>query len=472
MASININLRTDATSPFNSVSAGAAVDKFFSTRYAYDVTHSSSAAGVLDGTTMTIKYPDGSVNTFLDVTLANPNATSGEASATLQNIRNAGAGYTIRGTLNYHYDYGANGVVLIGTGESIKSASCASTMADGQRYGISLEGGIAVPQTGNYYGSLSSLKASSNGTISTLSGNFSVQGNATSVGQGLSSTMLSGTLDSIYETYGDGSLVYVADLGLQISGSTALGKTLLEDGNNFSGDDRFNVTLPASLSTPWKLSSGAGNDKITISGGGSGLSVNAGTGNDVITLGDSNHAVDGGAGIDTAVFSGARAAYAITKTADGYSVKGSAGTDTLVGVERVQFSDSTLALDISGNGGQVYRLYQAAFNRVPDAGGLGYWIKAADNGATLQSIAAEFIKSDESKAMYGANPNNADFLDKLYHNVLHRAGDKAGYDWWLGHMNAGDTSQAAALAEFGESAENQAALIGSIGNGFTFTPYG
>jgi hypothetical protein len=44
--------------------------------------------------------------------------------------------------------------------------------------------------------------------------------------------------------------------------------------------------------------------------------------------------------------------------------------------------------------------------------------------------------------MYGANPSNADFLDKLYHNVLHRAGDTAGFDWWLGRPRSGANTQA------------------------------
>ncbi|MYM69292.1 DUF4214 domain-containing protein [Pseudoduganella sp. FT55W] len=470
MATININLRSNITTPF--ANAGAGIDKFISTRYAFDVAHASYTTGVLDGSTMTISYPDGAINKFSGVTLANPNAFSGSASATQQTIQQASGAITIQGTLNYHYDYGANGVVLAGIGESIQSASYHTKLADGQDYTVTLQGAVSVPQSGNYSGTLTSMTASSQGASSTLSGNFSVQGNAASVGPGLSSTVLSGKLDSISETYGDGSSFSATGLGLQISGSTVLGKALLENGNNFSGDDTINVTLPATLSTPWKLASGAGNDKIVIKGGGNGLSVDAGIGNDVITLSDSNHTVDGGAGIDTAVFGGARAAYTIAKTADGYSVKSSAGTDTLVGVERVQFSDSTMALDISGNGGQVYRLYQAAFNRVPDAGGLGYWIKSMDSGMSLDSIAGQFTQSGEFQAMYGATPSNGDFLDKLYHNVLHRGGDAGGTKYWLDILDTHALTQAQVLAFFGESPENQAALIGSIGNGFTFTPFG
>jgi hypothetical protein len=470
MASINITLLSNLSSPFNN--AGTAVDKFFISRYLYDVTHASNAAGVLDGSTMTIRYGDGAINQFTGVTLANPNATSGAASATQQTIQQAAGPITIHGTLNYHYDYGPNGVVLTGTGENIDSASYTAPLADGHSYNIQLQGAVAVPTSGDYSGTLSTLTASAGGTSSTLSGSFSVQGNAATVGLGLSHTTLSGTLNTIDETYADGSRFSASDLGLKISGSTVLGKAVLEDGNNFAGDDTIKVSLPAALSTPWKLAAGAGNDKVTLQGGGGGLSVDAGSGNDTITLLDSKHSVDGGAGVDTVVFSGARAAYSISKMDAGFSVLSSAGTDTLSNVERLQFSDSAVALDVNGNGGQVYRLYQAAFNRTPDAGGLGFWIKAMDSGATLESIAAEFIKSDESKAMYGTNPGNADFVDKLYHNVLHRAGDPGGFDFWVGQLDAHNGTQAQILAAFGESPENQAALIGSIGNGFTYTPYG
>jgi hypothetical protein len=470
MASINISLLSNVSSPFANAATG--VDKFFTTRYAYDVTHASTAAGVLDGSTMTIRYTDGAINQFTGVTLANPNATNGAASATQQTIQQAAGAITIRGTLNYHYDYGASGVVLTGTGENINSASFTAALADGHSYNVQLQGAVAVPTSGDYTGTVSTLTASAGGTSSTLSGSFSVQGNAASVGQGASHTTLSGTLNTIDETYADGSRFSATDLGLKISGSTVLGKALLEDGNNFAGDDTIKVTLPSTLSTPWKLAAGAGNDKVTLQGGGGGLSVDAGSGNDTITLLDSKHSVDGGAGVDTVVFSGARAAYSISKTDAGFSVQSSAGIDTLSNVERLQFGDSAVALDVNGNGGQVYRLYQAAFNRTPDAGGLGFWIKAMDSGATLESIAAEFIKSDESKAMYGANPNNADFVDKLYHNVLHRAGDPGGFDFWVGQLNAHNGTQAQILAAFGESPENQAALIGVIGNGFTYTPYG
>ena len=58
------------------------------------------------------------------------------------------------------------------------------------------------------------------------------------------------------------------------------------------------------------------------------------------------------------------------------------GEDTLVSVERLVFSDVTVALDLDGVGGQAYRIYKAAFDREPDSGGLGYWIAQMETAWT------------------------------------------------------------------------------------------
>ena len=195
--------------------------------------------------------------------------------------------------------------------------------------------------------------------------------------------------------------------------------------------------------------------------------------NNVLTGGAGDDTIDGGAGTDTAVFSVARATSTITKSGTGWTVSSTAdGSDTLANVERLQFTDATVALDISGIGGQAYRIYQAAFNRAPDAGGLGFWISAMDKGYSLKSVAEGFVASGEFKTLYGTSPTNAELISKMYDNVLHRTPDQGGYDFWLGVLNRRDATVAEVLAQFGESAENVAALVGVIGNGFAFTPYG
>jgi hypothetical protein len=82
-----------------------------------------------------------------------------------------------------------------------------------------------------------------------------------------------------------------------------------------------------------------------------------------------------------------------------------------------------------------------------------------DSGLTPQQVATGFIGSAEFRGLYGASPGNTQFVDLLYANVLRRAADAAGSDYWLGQMQAGTTRETV-LIGFSEPAENQAALIG------------
>ena len=187
------------------------------------------------------------------------------------------------------------------------------------------------------------------------------------------------------------------------------------------------------------------------------------TGNDII---------DGGAGTDSVIYRGNLASYVITKTSTGYtvadSVSGRDGSDTLINVERLQFSDKSIAFDTSGDAGQAYRLYQAAFNRTPDVGGLGFQMKTLDAGWPLAAVAQNFIDSPEFVATYGAL-NSTDFVQKMYHNVLHRIGAQSELDYYVPKIDSGTMTRAAVLVGFSESPENQAAVIGVIQNGMIYT---
>ena len=220
----------------------------------------------------------------------------------------------------------------------------------------------------------------------------------------------------------------------------------------------------------------SGNDTVVLKGLGS-LPAKGGAGNDVFTNGPGSTAIDGGLGLDTFVESGNRSNYTITRVINSGVTSfvvtdktGAGGTDTLTSVERIKFADSTVAIDIDGTGGQIYRLYQAAFNRTPDSGGLGYQMSAIDNsGLTLTQVAQNFIASPEFSRTYG-NLSNTNFVIQLYANVLHRAPDAGGLKFHVDLLDSNAISRATDLVGFSESPENQAALIGVIGNGFTFTP--
>jgi subtilisin family serine protease len=177
-------------------------------------------------------------------------------------------------------------------------------------------------------------------------------------------------------------------------------------------------------------------------------------------------------GVNTLQYAGVKTVYTVSQADGHFTVTDKAGSvvDSLYNVERLMFSDGAVALDINGKAGEVYRLYQAALNRAPDKGGLGYWIDAYDKGMPLATVAEGFVKSDEFQKLYGAQPSNEQLVNAMYQNVLHRAPDAAGLTYWLDGMSHGVTATSLLLA-FSDSAENKAAALKIIGQGFDYTPY-
>ena len=229
---------------------------------------------------------------------------------------------------------------------------------------------------------------------------------------------------------------------------------------------------------------------VTISGGGGlngsqGNDVLTGTGaddklfgqggNDRLTGAAGNDVIDGGAGLDTAVYAGKRGDYEIVAVNGMWTVRdksGHEGTDKLTAVERLHFADMDVALDVNGTAGQVYRLYQAAFARQPDAEGLGFWIKAMDEGASLNQVSHGFVGSAEFVARYGAAPTHRALVEQFYLNLLHRPGEAEGVDWWTTQLDNHVGTVFDVLTGFSESAENQAALVGVLANGIEYKPFG
>lgn len=219
-----------------------------------------------------------------------------------------------------------------------------------------------------------------------------------------------------------------------------------------------------------ELRGGSGND--TLQGEAGDDELFGGDGDDQLTGGKGNDILDGGKGCDHAWFAGESSAYRLERSDDGLSISTLDGASTTVvrNVERLHFGASGMAFDADGNAGQVYRLYQAAFDRKPDSEGLGYWIAQADKGYSLVDIARGFVASDEFRKLYGSAPANQDLVARLYQNVLHRAGEKEGMDFWIGALDS-KVSVAQVLVGFSESKENVGALASVIGNGFDYTPW-
>lgn len=219
-------------------------------------------------------------------------------------------------------------------------------------------------------------------------------------------------------------------------------------------------------------------------------------GADVLIGNAGDNVLDGGAGSDTVRYDLARSQAVLTEAADGAIVITSAqGIDTLRNIETVAFADSSINLaelfgpsvapwtakGIAYNGkalvgdagddslyaggfaagyapedsAQMFRLYQAAFGRVPDVEGHKNWTQSLSEGdQDLVSIAGKFVASKEFQKTYGDLSTEA-FVDLLYQNVLGREADAGGRANWISFLEGPANTRADALHGFSESREFQ-----------------
>ena len=221
---------------------------------------------------------------------------------------------------------------------------------------------------------------------------------------------------------------------------------------------------------------GAGSSAADVLLGSAGANtLSALAGNDTLIGGADNDVLDGGDGTDWAIYTGTRSDYTLATTNDQISITDNLstdGSDLLTHIERVKFSDQTIALGTDTVACQAYRIYQAAFDRAPDAPGLGYWMAKMTSGMDIVEVAARFIDSQEFRSLYGSDADNTAFVTLLCNNVLNRTPDTEGYAWWVDQLtNNPEKTKQKVLADFSESAENVAAVASLIGSGIIYDPY-
>ncbi len=165
-----------------------------------------------------------------------------------------------------------------------------------------------------------------------------------------------------------------------------------------------------------------------------------------------------------------------------YQIKTDSGYDDITGYPSLRFTeeasnssfyDISAIVDIKGTfdqvtglntySGRMFRLYTAAFKRLPGPDGLEYWIDKLSSGDNTDHIISKsFLVSDEFTERYGSNVSNAQFVETLYTNVLGRNYDQDGYNYWLGKLDEG-RGRYQLLLNFAESDENKALFTDMTG---------
>lgn len=174
-------------------------------------------------------------------------------------------------------------------------------------------------------------------------------------------------------------------------------------------------------------------------------------GDSVVLLAGDDH-FDGMGGNDT-VFGGDGRDTILGNTGDDW-LYGGAGADALYGGDgNDRLVGGSIGAVHDTAGAQVFRLYQAAFGRLPDEAGYNNWTARMAEGASLQDVAAAIAGSAEFGKIYRLY-DDINFISALYQNVLGRAPD-AGMQSWYSAMSFGMT-RAQVVLGFSESREFRA----------------
>jgi hypothetical protein len=113
-----------------------------------------------------------------------------------------------------------------------------------------------------------------------------------------------------------------------------------------------------------------------------------------------------------------------------------------------------------GNMAPVARLYWAYFGRIPDASGLSYWTGRHRAGTSTSAISNGFAGSSEFRSTYGTLSATA-FVQLVYRNVLGRAADPNGLQYWVGRLLA-HTPRGSVMEGFSDSNEYTTKMTGPV----------
>jgi hypothetical protein len=179
--------------------------------------------------------------------------------------------------------------------------------------------------------------------------------------------------------------------------------------------------------------------------------------------------IDGGLGTDTVVYSGPLKQYTVNKSGSRYIVSeptGSDDTDYLTNIERLKFSDKSIALDLDGNAGTTAKILGAVFGKdaVNNKNYVGIGLNFLDTGWSYDNLAGLALEAAGAKT-------NDQIVSLLWKNVISTkptAADKQPFIALLENgMTAGALAHLAADTSFNTTNIN---LVGLAQTGIEYIP--
>lgn len=191
----------------------------------------------------------------------------------------------------------------------------------------------------------------------------------------------------------------------------------------------------------------------------------AGSGDDVLNGGAGNDILVGGDGTDTVVYDGKLADYKFLLSADGdikvAEVRAGGDVDVIKQIEKAQFSDASIDLHFTQFSQsalqQVGMMYRTVLGRAGDLAGFSYWL---DRSPGAVDMASSFVNSAEFLAHYG-KLDDASFVRQLYQNATAHDPDAASLQNWAAYLASHTRGEM--VAALSASAEIIGAEYGTAG---------
>ena len=206
-------------------------------------------------------------------------------------------------------------------------------------------------------------------------------------------------------------------------------------------------------------------------------------GDDTLEGGLRADTVDGGEGLDTALYRGIRENFSVIASSSGsvavdyigpapavYPPLPTEGPDSLLGIERIQFADRSVAFDLQSNAGSAARALFTVFGKdaVKNPAYAGVAIRLFDQGMTKEKVSQVALD-----AVFGANPKSTDVVKLLWKNLTNADIDASNLAYYSGLIDskAMTAAQLTALAADLDLTAQLIDLAGLSKTGWDYIPY-
>ncbi len=363
--------------------------------------------------------------------------------------------------------YSISGTNALGISGTVLNIAPAKTLAANTDYVVEITQGGLKDYSGNVAGKISfSFKTGSvanNTPVGDVTINGAlIQGQILTVNNALTDADGLGSIK--YQWKANDTDIAGATLPSLLLGAAQAGKAVSVAASYTDGHGVFeSVTSSASALVTGVITGTKTSGADLIIGTERADSLAGGEGNDTLSGGAANDTIDGGAGIDVAAYAGAMANYTITKTSTGFTITaktGTDGTDLLQNIERLQFADKSLAIDLDGNAGKVVKILGAVFGKAlaTDPAYTGIGLHYLDAGMSYDNLmqAAINVRLGTDAA------NNSKIVELLYTNIIGSAPPEAAAKFYVDLLNS-HTQTAGSLGVMAADSSYNVANINLVG---------